>query len=200
MSWPITDNFNRADNDVPGTMSDGVHSWTELSVDYDIVTNQMKSTVAGSVDQVAKVTESHTETDYYVQADIIWDSTGDPGVAARITDVNNLYFWRRAGYGSSAYQLYKRVAGGHTLLNQVTGPTVNATIKIEVSGVNPTTIKCYIDTVENVSTTDSDLDSGVPGLRAYEVSYWDNFYADVLGGAPPPPVAPPTLGLMGVGK
>ena len=197
MSWPITDNFNRADADVLGAMSDGVHNWTELTGDIDIVANKAKAGGGANGNQLALVTEAHTETDYYVQALCFGASNADSGVAARCTDIDNFYVLRQY---NATLELYKDVGGAYTLLASWAKTVGWHTVKLEVNG---TTLNCYYDGVLQTWSpgTDSSLTSGKPGIRSYFGTdpSWDDFVADLLG-APPAPVAPPTLGLMGVGK
>lgn len=177
MTWPIQDNFNRADADVLGSMSDGVHSWTEIAGDIDIVSNQAKVGVGGQ-GSIAKVVESHSETDYYVQASCIkGGAQAYVGVAARLIDVDNFYLWAMNTDDVKHY-LFKRVGGTWTLLASTTDIPATATLKLEVNG---TTIKGYINGVEKVSVIDSSLTSGAPGIRGYYINdAWDDFYADLL--------------------
>ena len=188
MAWPITDNFNRADSTTLGTMSDGVHSWNEISAGLEIVTNKLKSI---GEDNAAIVTESHSETDYYVQA-IIADAGKDPGVIARCTDFNNFYLWQS---NNGSWGLYKKVAGSFTLINNWAGSSGTFTARLEVEG---TTLRAYVDGSLKLTETDTALTSGAPGVRVYGTGCtWDDFEAGLLTAAGGPPVG--TLMMMGVG-
>lgn len=180
MGWPIQDNFNRADSDILGTMSDG-HSWTEpAGGDIDIVSNQAKAG-PGDGNNLAVVTETHTETDYYVQADIISASAADPGVVGRYSDTNNFYVLR---LDSATLQLYKRLPAGWTLLGSYTSTVGAHSIKLEING---SSLKGYLDGVLRIDVTDTSHTSGKPGIRSYYGTnpIWDNFIADLLTVAGP---------------
>ena len=192
--WPIQDNFNRANQVGLGAMSDGVHNWTDAQGQIDIVTNQAKTTGPDG-GNVAVVTETHTETDYYVQAEVTSASSSDPGVFGRYTDLNNYYLLR---IDNATLQLYKNVAGSFTLLGSYSTTAGTHTIKLEMNG---TTLKGYLDGVEQIpSVTDTAHASGKSGIRSYYGTspVWDNFIADLLAAAAGQPIRKRMGGIPGM--
>lgn len=86
-------------------------------------------------------------------------------------------------------QLYKKVGGSFTLLNE-TSYTVNKdtwyTLKLELDG---SSIKCYVNGVEKISETDSSHSEGAIGVRGYSaVCSVDDVSVNSIEGPPPEPI------------
>ena len=110
-------------------------------------------------------------TDYSVEAKIKYEISGDVvrnvGINARYIDANNYYF---ANYDANSNTIYigKKVAGATTNFqskSKTLNPNTAYKFKFEVSG---STLKLYIDDVEELSETDASLASGKIGLYTYK--------------------------------
>jgi hypothetical protein len=105
------------------------------------------------------------------------------GVFAR-SDVsgNNFYLWRNDG---SEWTLFYNIGGNFTSIGSYTAAGANGDIaRIECVG---STIKGYVNGVERVSVTDTQIPTGLyGGLRsaASSTARYDNFAAADLSGAP----------------
>jgi len=119
-------------------------------------------------------------TDYVVKLkmqDAGTASVSYPGIAVRVTDVNNLVYlgWRN----SSCLTLWKRIGGSYTLLNDWTIPDVGSawhTIEIRVKDQNLQVCHdgfCY----GNASLNAGELTSGNVGIfSSYGThSHWDDY-------------------------
>jgi hypothetical protein len=82
----------------------------------------------------------------------------------RYTDENNFYVLRLAKSGH--VQLYKKIGGVSTLLQQSTQSVVkNVPYTLKLT-IKDTMITGYVNGVQKISTTDSSLTAGKIGVRA----------------------------------
>lgn len=178
----IADNFNRADNDAPGTSSDAQFTWNELATDVDIFSNQLSADGTG----LARADFDMASDNFYAQAE--YHSSENTGVCARFSSSvsDTLYLLQVAN--STTLQLYKQVTGTFTQLgaNVTISHTDGNVYKLECNG---TTIKGFKGGVEQISQTDSSI-SGAGNRRTGFRSgsgnaFWDNFEAaDLAAGDP----------------
>jgi hypothetical protein len=96
-------------------------------------------------------------------------------------DESNMYFARYAhSAGGGFLDIWKRVLGAYTKLDTLEEALIDDTavdFKFELR--NDPVQKLYIDDVEKLSTTDSDLtDAGVVGVRLFANYTVDNFIAN----------------------
>lgn len=85
--------------------------------------------------------------------------------------------------------IYKYTGSWTTLANQTSTNETSGNIKGTVDSANPATIKLYIDDVEQLSATDSDVDTGKyhalygafgSAANDGEIIYFDNYCADPI--------------------
>ncbi|MHC4716244.1 MAG: right-handed parallel beta-helix repeat-containing protein, partial [Planctomycetota bacterium] len=125
-------------------------------------------------------------TDYTVTCDIIARDNDDTGISFRVQDGSNFYVLRQrfgnAGPASWNLTLEKHVDGSSpdivTLDNEGSAPgqvdseDVWYELKVELNG---TSIKCYVDNVLKIDTTDSTFSDGTVGVWAEsQACDWDN--------------------------
>lgn len=112
-------------------------------------------------------------TDYTMQAKIkLYGTVSEAasGIVGRYTDNSN-YYMLRLHTGTQKVQLYKKVDGIITLLNE-TAMTLNTnttyTVKLIMNG---SSLTGYVDGVQKVFATDTSLTSGCIGARGYGQSF-----------------------------
>lgn len=134
--------------------------------------------------------------DYTVQVDVITQSGGSDsasGVIGRKASGSTATFYLADYYdaptaGSRQWRLYKFVAGTPTSLGSYTqnlGASATATVKLSMVG---SAIKVYVDGVERIAATDSDISSaGFSGVRMGNCAspttnalFLDNFSAGTI--------------------
>jgi hypothetical protein len=111
---------------------------------------------------------SSSLADYALQADVkLYDNSTNSGsgILARYQDSGNYYMLRLSG---GNVQLYKKVGGVSTLLQQTpysytTGTTY--TLKLTLGG---STLTGYVNGVQKISVTDGSFAAGKIGLRTYQ--------------------------------
>ena len=184
------DNFNRASADALGNLSGGTYAWNESAGDWDIVGDTLAEAQTVNSSDIAVLNPAVNKQDVYVQVISIDRQESlnriGGGVLAR-TDSTwaNGYLLRVKGDPDDALQLYKRVASSATLLGSYAIPsyseTADYTIKIECDGIDPGTIKCYLDGTERINESgDNALDSGNVGMRSFWKVRHDDFEAGDL--------------------
>jgi len=172
-----TDNFNRADSTNLGS------NWTELTDDWSIKSNQLAPGISST--GVVLYNQPLDTSDNYGQIVITNGTAGSMGVFAR-SDVggNNFYLWRSDG---TQWNLFYNVGGAFTSIGSYVAPLVNGDVaRIECNG---STIKGFVNGVERVSVTDTQITTGqYTGLRcsASSTALFDDFQASDVGGAPAP--------------
>ena len=182
----ITESFNTADSDILGPTL----SWTELSGDWDVVSNQAKCLTNG----VARADSDLASDDVYAQVEIPTPSASGDGPICRKDDSATLTFYHARLNSVPQAQLFKFVAGTATQLGATVGITRAApdTVKVEADG---STIKCYYNGAEKISATDTAITANTrAGIRGFRNGIVDNFEAADLAAS-----AVPLRSLMGVG-
>lgn len=155
---PILDDFNRA------SLGSGWES--AIGTIWAINASTTVRPVTAFATTAIRRTEASFPNDQYSQAKVELVAGAEftrPAVAVRMDASGNCYFAR---LNSTSVDLYKRVAGTVSYVNDTAQTVVRDTfytLKIEVIG---TSIKVYLDGVEKLSSTDSSLTSGKPGLYA----------------------------------
>jgi hypothetical protein len=190
-----SDDFNRtgSPNLHGSTPSDGGSAWVEevtgaIKTDTDGVSGRV---IAYRLDAPRAAWLESSVTDHEVSGKPI-TALDDVGVIGRVQDASNYYLLRVAG-GGNPVELYKQVATAYTLLDTgTTGVVSGDTLKISCNG---STIKGYVNGVEEVSVTDSSLTTGTKvGIRIR--GYIDDFASADVGGAPAGHPALRRLGLV----
>lgn len=200
MALIFRDTFSDSDgtllqNHTPNTGTGWTRVWNSSGRSAEIDGNIMRSEISDASDGfIYSADVTYPSADYSVQADIDDpDSSDDMNyIIARMTDQDNFYSIR---FNEDTLELHKKVSGSWTELDSDTngGDYVQPgdTVKIEVIG---TAIKGYIDGVEVLSATDSDLTSAGKGGFAFgggnelenssddlASQEWDNFEIDNIG-------------------
>ena len=173
----ITDDFNRGNEEL-GVSAD----WTELTGDFEVVSNEVKQ--LNALDAEARNDNSLSSDDHYSQLD--FTANGDSGTLVRLTDTNN-WLLGFALPTANQLKLFKRVGGGFTELGVTQSFTHAApfTLKTEIDG---TSLSMFIDgTLRHGPETATEF-AGVltTGIRLDQNITGDNFEAADLavGGNP----------------
>lgn len=170
----INDTFNRGDADALGTSSDGDWSWAEPTGDIDIVSNKA---VCQGGDGSGRAEKDLSSDDIHVLADIS-GTLISAGVCGRFNPAaTNTYYTGRYSDSQTDMQLYKRVAGSFSLLDDLLEtPSSPYELKLTCDG---STIKVYVDSVEKLTATDGGitgyLRNGIRGNHGFDI--WDDFQA-----------------------
>lgn len=181
-STTISDDFDCSDADSPDCDLD----WTELTGDWDIVSNELRYTGAGFADIRAE--SDLSSSDMISEFDCValplnkWC-----GVTARESSSTNTYYLAFNENQTNGIRMYYVISGSFTLIatqggNNCAGDPC-ATQKVGI-GVEGSTITGYIDDVDVVNTTNSTITSGLRcGLWGYDSeAHFDNFNCYDLGG------------------
>lgn len=176
-----SDNFNDSGNvNLDGrTPSDGGSAWIEETAgtwktSTDVPTGRI---VAYNLGGPRGAWLEASETEVEVEADIV-TVLSNVGVIGRVQDASNFYLWRSL---SGTNQLYKQVSGSYTLL--ATGSITSVSgdrLKLRCDG---SSIKGYVNGVEDASVTDSSLTTGTKVGIYGGAGYVDDFASTALGGA-----------------
>ena len=157
---PITDNFNRAD----GGLGSG---WEHVAGGTAMVINSNAAQAGASFQrETMRRSEADFPDDHYSQAECSFTTgaeSAQTGVTVRTDGSGNCYY---LSLDTGGCQLRKIVAGSDTFVaDYVSAHTASVfyTMKLECTG---TTLKIFEDTVEKLSTTDSSLTTGKPGIFA----------------------------------
>lgn len=176
MATIASDTFNRTDSTTALGTSDGPGSlvWSALVATWGISTNKAYNVDAINGAQAVLDVGTPTQSS---QADVSGGT--NCYVTCRVTDASNSYL---GGLNSgSAYQLYKVVAGGFTLLGNSGTSDTTATLKMVCNG---TAIALWVNGSSLLTATDGDLTTGnKAGLyngSGSNASRWDNFTVDDL--------------------
>lgn len=146
--------------------------WTVVNGSWSVVDDGTKVYKQSGTSGEALTYAGNTAwTNYSIQAKVKPYNVGTQtasGILARYTDSSNYYMFRLCE--TNRVQLYKKVGGTFTLL-QETSMTVNAntwyTLKLSVNG---SAVTGYVDGAQKVSVTDTSLGNGCIGLRCYSQS------------------------------
>jgi len=177
-----TDNFNRGDS-------------ADLGADWSVPTGGSAWAINTNRARPGSITTFCMEyygtgtfaDNQYAQAVVVARESNagtGPGVAVRMATGAVTYYGARANAADGVF-LFKSVAGVESPL-AVGGACVNGdTLRIEANG---TTIRALVNDIEQVSTTDSDIASGRPGITGFsatlnvELDDWEG--ADLAAGLP----------------
>jgi hypothetical protein len=185
----ITDDFDCANSDTLGCDL----TWTELSGDQDIQSNQLFARGSGA--SYSQAVSDLSSDDHYVQIDGNSfpgsNHEGRFGVMGRMSedslDECYLYWGRFTSTTGHNVRLRKRVSGTESDLSSDESVTdIRGTYKIEIDGSN---ITGYLDDVEELSVSDTsitgNLRTGAYGVAqfSFENAVMDNFEAGDLGAA-----------------
>jgi hypothetical protein len=174
MATLFSDDFNRADNDVPG------NGWTERGSDFDILSNTLTSSNTAQTDTCHNST-GIVSANYAVQASRS-HSSGYGGVCGRRVDQGaDSDMYAALTLVGTGFELYKYVGGAFTQLGSTYTTTISAgvayTVRLAMQGA---TITGFLDGVERVSATDSTLTAqGNAGVMNYGTA-WDDFLVEDL--------------------
>lgn len=171
MSVLATDNFDRADAGTLGA------NWTKAGdqgggdPDMSISSNQAATTLGYGATYCMIYTGVACPDDHYSQVKLI-NSLSVHAVAARVTGFDNCYLYGRGhgvwGGSTTVYRLWKVVAGTPTDLGAGSiALAAGDDIKISAQG---TTIKGFVNGVEDISVTDSSLTGGDFGIYVFATS------------------------------
>jgi hypothetical protein len=183
----FTESFDTADSDTLGPDL----TWTELSGDWDVVSNQTASTsnVADNIAVPASPTHDLSSDDHYAQFDWVSIATAASetlGPIIRVVDANNYYmgFYRVA----NQWELWKRIGGTYTQLGvDLSANAAPATsVKVQVDG---STLELFRDGVSQGTRTDTALTGqlrvGIRGSPALTAHVIDDFEAADLASPSP---------------
>lgn len=177
-----SDDFNRADS---GANSGFGANWTHYqegtptNSGAQVISNVGRITTSFTL-RTAMWSGGASSADQFSQATMAAGSA-DFGeyVAVRKTDGDNFYAGGRLN--GTSIRISKYVAGVQTTLNTGTVTVSDGdVIRLEVSG---TSLDLKINGVSQLTTTDSDLSSGNPGLRSTNTTDWDNWSGGDLAAA-----------------
>lgn len=192
-----SDDFATGSGDLVGTAPDVGGTWTDGSSSgspspvYD--SNKIRQQDAATA--FTYVATDPGDPDYTVEADVIPQSAGSSGVAGvcgrknAATGSVTTYaadYYDHATAGSRQWRLYKVVAGVTTVLGTYTENIGTTTKRLKLS-MNGTAIKVFVDDVERISVTDSDVTAaGRAGVVVGNASsntngpWLDNFVATLI--------------------
>lgn len=147
--------------------------WTNVNGTWSVVTDGTKVYKQTSTSgEALTYAGNSTWTNYTVESRVKLYTTASnagSGIIGRYTDSNN-YYLLRLHSGLNKVQLYKKVGGTFSLLNEVV-MTINTnqwyTLRLVLSG---SSLTGYVDGVQKVSATDSSLTGGCIGVRGYSQS------------------------------
>lgn len=170
----FTDDFNRADS------SDLGAGWVEVSGDWSIISQQLSTGVTGGTIALRVATAMAT-SDNYAQVTIAATTSVSQGVWCRgNSDITSGYVWRNNG---SSWNLFSVVADVFTSIGSFAAAAAPGDVaKVQAVG---STIKAFVNGVERVSVTNTDVATGTTvGIRseANSALRFDDFTgADVSG-------------------
>jgi len=169
-----SDNFDRAD-------STNIGNWTEIADDWSISNNQLAPGI--STTGIVIYASPLDTDDHYAEIVMSNATATSMGIFAR-SDVsgNNFYLWRSNG---TDWTLFHNIGGSFTSIGTYSAALNNGDVaRVECEG---STIRAYVNGVERVSVTDTNIPTGTyVGIRseASSTARYDDFAAADLGGAP----------------
>lgn len=176
MPADIADDFNRADEELEASAN-----WSVSDVDgtFTIVSNRLD--ITSTLGRVAAFWSADTfGPDCFVESDYVTNGTADVGISLRHDggdpDSGNLYAARDNG---ADYDIIKIVAGSFARLG-TGGDGATGLMRFEAIG---STLTLYVDNVQTVQVTDSDLTgAGRVGYTSVvgDNGVWDDFRAGDL--------------------
>jgi hypothetical protein len=161
-----SDDFNRADSTNLGS------NWTELDDDWSIKSNQLAPGI--STTGIVLYNRPLDTTDQYAQITMTVTTGTSMGIFAR-SDINKSAFYLLRSNGTD-WTLFRNIGGSFTSLGSYTANlAVGDVARIECIG---TTIKGYVNGIERISVTDTQITTGnYAGVRSAQSSTarFDNF-------------------------
>lgn len=163
----FSDDFNRADS------SDLGAGWVEVSGDWSIVSNQLSPGAAGGT-IILRAATAMASNDNSAQVTIAATTAASQGVWCRgNANISNGYLWRNDG---TSWDLFAVVGGSFNLIGTFAAAAAPGDVaKVQAVG---STVKAFVNGVERVSVTDTDVATGTSvGLRSESASAlrYDNF-------------------------
>lgn len=152
----FSDDFNRADSSNLGA------NWVEVSGDWSIVSNQLSPGAAGGT-IVLRAATVMAGNNNYAEVTIAATAAVSHGVWCRgNSDITSGYLWRNDG---TSWDLFSVVGGSFANIGTFAGAASPGDIaKVEADG---STIKGYVNGVERVSVTDTNVATGTSvGIRS----------------------------------
>lgn len=178
------DDFNRSDGSLEGsTMSDGLGAWASPAGTWDILSNEAKNSSWSSDIGIWDAAMSAVG-DQKAQAKV---RTNDSGVIVRHNEGGaGAATYYLAYLNAATIYLYRRDAGGFSLLSSLASAAVDDVIGISAVG---TTIEGFVNGVSAGTVTDATLATGKAGLYGGGggTSTFDDF-ADYVESASPSPI------------
>jgi hypothetical protein len=149
-----TDNFNRANGSIGA-------NWTQTDGTWSVTNNQATYTLGGDSEASVVYTNISFANDQYAQVTLAATTNAASGVMVRGSNVANTGYSLACG-GSSCF-IFKVVAGAVTNLTSSGAiPTSNGDVlRLEVHG---TALTAFKNGTQILSTTDSAIASGSPGM------------------------------------
>jgi hypothetical protein len=165
----FSDNFDRADS------SDLGAGWVEVSGDWSIVSSQLSPGAAGGT-IILRTATSMSTNDNFAQITIAATTAASQGVWCRgTTNLSDGYLFRNDG---TTWDLFSVVGGSFTSLGTYAAPAAPGDVaKVQAVG---TTIRAFVNGVEQISLTNSHVTSGTNvGIRSESAGAirYDNFSA-----------------------
>lgn len=162
-----SDDFNRPNSTTIG-------NWTEWGDDWSIVDNQLApgTTAIGLVVYSSALATS----DHYAEITLSTAVPSSMGVIARSSiDTGTYYLWRSDG---TSWTLFRQIGGNFVDIGSYVAPGADGDVaRLECIG---STIKGYVNGIERVSTTNTEITTGLyAGVRsaASATARFDNFVA-----------------------
>lgn len=174
----ITDDFNRSDAASLGTASGG-WSWTAVQSTQSIVSNV--ANIDASAFNSARAESDLSSADHYAQVSVVTLNANFNyiGGAVRFASAANTHYVCVVAKGEGDIELWKRVAGGFTVLS--TAGITQSIPETYKTSINGSTLKGYQAGVERVSTTDTAITgntrTGISGYQDYGTLRVDDFEA-----------------------
>lgn len=172
----FTEPFTRADGAIGANWSQNTGTWT-------VASNTGRQTASGSQYYLARYTATApASANYEIEANVRISSVSGArgvGVAARVTTGSVAYI---LAIFETVYLIRVITATSEAVLDSGGTVAANTTYNLRLV-VNGTTLTGYLDDVEVVSATDSNItDAGHWGLVSYgQVSGTNDYYDDVAG-------------------
>lgn len=150
-SGPFSDNFNRADGAL-GT------PWAVVEGALAIVSNQVAPPSGGP--HTSRVNQTFA-ADQWAEADLAGFSAGGHGIgpALRVNGSDLYYMWNGGSFNT--VEIVKRVSGTYTTIGPGVACPAAFKGRLEAQG---STIRAYVNGVLAITTTDSALATGQPGI------------------------------------
>ncbi|MFF4489433.1 hypothetical protein ACFY0F_23540 [Streptomyces sp. NPDC001544] len=172
----FSDDFNRANSTDLGS------GWVEVSGDWSIVSQQLSPGAAGGT-IILRAAGAMATSDHYAQVTIAATAAVSQGVWCRgNSNISQGYLWRNNG---TSWDLFSVVGGSFSVIGTYTAPAAPGDVaKVQAVG---TTIKGFVNGVQRVSVTDTNVASGTSvGIRSESsgsIKYDDFSAADITAGA-----------------